>query len=191
MHFFHFIPLTVRAAMPNSQIRKLFTNMTCYCCDVTAWQSVLVNHCENKVLCVVIWNSELIKQEPSHWAPDKQTEIPITSAVRSTEGTDTSHCCRDPSNLWDVSGWMEKGRNVMFGSINDKCVNSGFKHPSVSCCPVRSSLLVWTLAFPGRDSWHIGTHHQGNTATNMRWKSLKLLLSLCWQVSVIERWTWH
>lgn len=37
---------------------------------------------------------------------------------------------------------------------------------SVWCCPVRSSLLVWMPASPDTDSWHIGTHHQGNTATN-------------------------
>lgn len=46
-----------------------------------------------------------------------------------------------------------------------------FKRPSASSCPARSSLLVWTLASPRTDSWHIGKRRQGNTATN-KWKLL-------------------
>lgn len=50
-----------------------------------------------------------------------------------------------------------------------------FRHLSASCCPAESSLQVWTLASLNMDSWHIGTHLQGNTAiilTKKKWENL-------------------
>lgn len=44
------------------------------------------------------------------------------------------------------------------------CEVQCFKHLSASCCPAQSSPQVWMPAFLNTDSWHIGMHHQGNTA---------------------------
>ena len=63
------------------------------------------------------------------------------------------------------SGWKRKECNV-WKHEQQSCETCSFKHPSACCCPERSSLLVWTPASPGTDSWHIGRHRQGNTAAD-------------------------
>lgn len=68
------------------------------------------------------------------------------------------------------------------------CEIQCFKHPSVSCCPTRSFLLVWMLASPNMDSWHTGKHRQGNTAANIETERKMVTSSSCWRVGKKENW---
>ncbi len=95
------------------------------------------------------------QKSPSHvqWCPLKKQLLQWESCLQGCLG---------------VEG---KERNVMFWSMSCRmCEIQCFKHPSACCCPAQSSLLVWMLASPCTDSWHIGMHHQGNTATNTVWE---------------------